>query len=117
MSAKGSGWMSAAALICLEPGWRTRLLYRLITYHGRKNEPKGSGVRDFQTLLMGAHQLLGAPIVVVWDSLGRHTCAQMRAFINDHDWLTVRPEPVNLIADTTPASASWTTGTASWPLS
>lgn len=106
VSGKGSGRVSAAALICLRPGRRTRLLYRLITYHGRRNEQKGFEVRDFQALLMGAHHLLNAPIVVVWDNLGRHTCAQMRAFIDRHDWLTVYQLP-SYAPELNPAEGVW----------
>lgn len=93
VSAKGSGRVSAAALLCLKPGRRPRLLYRLLGYHGRTREHKGVDVRDLQALLMGAYHLLDAPIVVVWDNLGRHTCARMRAFVERHDWLTVYQLP------------------------
>ncbi|MFB9677403.1 transposase [Streptosporangium vulgare] len=93
VSAKGSGRISVAALLCLKPGREPRLLYRLLGYHGRARERKGFDVRDFQALLMGAHHLLDAPIVVVWDNLGRHTCARMRAFVGRHDWLMVYQLP------------------------
>jgi transposase len=32
---------------------------------------------------------LRAPLLLVWDNLNHHVSAVMRAFVNDHDWLTV----------------------------
>jgi len=51
VTAKGSERVSIAGLICTRPGQRTRLIYRTITYHGRKKEKKGFGIRDLQALL------------------------------------------------------------------
>lgn len=103
VAAKGSGRVSAAVLLCLKPGRRPRLLYRLLGYHGRTHEQKGVDVRDLQALLMGAH-LLAAPIVVVWDS--SHTCARMRAFVERHDWLTVYQLPP-YAPELNPAKGVW----------
>ncbi|WP_211264352.1 transposase [Streptosporangium amethystogenes] len=55
---------------------------------------------------MGAHHLLDAPIVVVWDNLGRHTCARMRAFVECHDWLTVHQLP-SYAPELDPAEGVW----------
>ncbi|GAU71687.1 transposase, partial [Streptomyces sp. NBRC 110611] len=38
---KGSGRISLAALVCVRPGRRTRLIYRMLTHTGRKGEKKG----------------------------------------------------------------------------
>ncbi|GAA5772820.1 hypothetical protein [Streptosporangium roseum] len=55
---KGSGRVSIAGLICVRPGRRTRLLYRVMVFHDRKGEPKGFDVPDFVRLLRAAHHLL-----------------------------------------------------------
>jgi putative transposase len=89
VSGKGSGRVSVAGLICVRPGQRTRLIYRTITYRGRKNEKKGFGIGDLQTLLTAAHNQLRAPIVLVWDNLSAHVGPTMRKFIDERDWLTV----------------------------
>ncbi|WP_211264351.1 hypothetical protein [Streptosporangium amethystogenes] len=47
VSAKGSGRISVAALLCCKPGREPRLLYRLLGYRGRTREQKGFDVRDF----------------------------------------------------------------------
>jgi hypothetical protein len=65
VSGKGSGRVSIAGLICVKPGERTRLVYRTITHHGRKNEKKGFRETDYAALLDAAHQQLGGPIVLV----------------------------------------------------
>jgi hypothetical protein len=58
---KRSGRVSVAGLVCVKPGRRTRLIYRTITHHGRKNEQKGFRVHDFKRLLEAAHQQLHGP--------------------------------------------------------
>lgn len=90
VSAGGSGRTSIAALICAKPGMRTRLIYRTLTYHRRKHEPRGFGVEQFTALLQAAHAQLGGPISLVWDSLPEHISAEMRQWIDAHaDWLLV----------------------------
>lgn len=39
-------------------------------------------------LLIATHRQLGAPIVLVWDSLNVHKDARLRAFIDAQDWIT-----------------------------
>jgi putative transposase len=41
VSGKGSGRVSMAGLIAARPGTRSRLFYRVHTYHGRRSERKG----------------------------------------------------------------------------
>ena len=85
----GGGRVSAAGLIAVRPGRRTRLFYRLVVYHGRKGEPKGLREDDYIALLHAAHHQLGAPIVLFWDNLNTHHSAAMQAFLDRNDWLTV----------------------------
>jgi DDE superfamily endonuclease len=107
VSGKGSGRVSVAGLVCVKPGQRTRLIYRAITYHGRKNEKKGFDVADFKLLPAATHhQLPGGQIVLVWDNLGRHLCPAMREFIDAHDWLTVYQLPA-YAPELNPAEGVW----------
>jgi hypothetical protein len=46
----GSGRVSMAAMACFKPGRRSRLIYTIREYRGRKDEPKGFGRRDFRDL-------------------------------------------------------------------
>lgn len=89
VSGKGSGRVSMAGLIATRPGLRTRLFYRIHVYHGRKNEPKGLGPRDYIRLLTAVHAQLRAPVVLVWDNLHHHVGPVLRRFAEQHDWLTV----------------------------
>lgn len=47
------------------------------------------GERDFIALVDGAHQLLKAPIVLVWDRLNTHVSHAMRELIAEREWPTV----------------------------
>ena len=89
VSGKGSGRVSVAGLLCVKPGLRTRLVYRVITHHGRKSEKKGFREADFARLLDAAHQQLGGPIVLVWDNATLHTDALIRGLLAARSWLTV----------------------------
>ena len=44
--------------------------------------------------MIAAHRQLDAAIVLIWDTLGTHICADMRRFIDNRDWLTVVQLPV-----------------------
>ncbi|MFI5680123.1 transposase [Streptomyces cellulosae] len=63
--------------------------YRLRRHTGRKGERRSLGERDYIRLLDGAHQLLKAPLIVVWDRLSIHTSKTMQALVAERDWLTV----------------------------
>ncbi|MEV4094307.1 transposase [Streptosporangium saharense] len=103
----GSGRTSIAALICAKPGRRTRLIYRTLTYHRRRQEPKGFGVKEFKTLLQAAHTQLGGPVSLVWDSLPEHVSAEIRAWIDAQaDWLLVYRLPP-YAPDLNPAEGIW----------
>ena len=106
VTGKGSGRVSIAGLVCTKPGQRTRLIYRTITFHGRKNEKKGFGISDLQTLLTAAHNQLRAPIVLVWDNLSAHIGPAMRSFIDERDWLTVFRFP-GYAPELNPAEGVW----------
>ena len=81
-------------------------MYRTLIYHGRKGEPKGFRESDFATLLDATHQQLGTPIVLVWDNLGGHTSAAMRALIDSRAWLHVYPLPA-YAPELNPAEGVW----------
>ena len=82
--------VSLAALICLKPGCRPRLIYRVHQGRPRRNDKrKGFTEADYAALLDAAHQQLGGPIVVVWDNLNTHVSAAMAELITARDWLTV----------------------------
>jgi putative transposase len=66
--------VSLAALLCIKPGQRPRLIYRV--HHARRRrtgQRKGFSDTGYARLLDAAHQQLGGPLVVVWDnSNARH---------------------------------------------
>lgn len=47
------------------------------------------GERHFIALVDDTHQLLKAPIVLVWDRLNTHVSHVMRELIAEREWLTV----------------------------
>lgn len=90
VSGKGSGRVNLAGMIAVRPGFRTRLIYRAIAYHGRKAEKKGFRERDLAGMIDAARQQLGrANIVLVWDNDTAHRDAAMKKLIAERPWLTV----------------------------
>jgi DDE superfamily endonuclease len=82
--------VSLAALICLKPGCRPRLIYRV--HHGRghgKERRKGFTENDYAQLLDAAHQQLAGPVVVVCNHLNANISGTMTELIAARDWLTV----------------------------
>jgi putative transposase len=82
--------VSLAALVCVKPGQRPRLIYRV--HHGRRrgaDRRKGFTEADYARLLDAAHQQLAGPLVVVWDNLNAHVSGAMEELIAARDWLTV----------------------------
>ena len=75
VSGKGSGRVSVAGLVCLRPGARSRLLYRMRLHRGRKGERPSMSEADYAHLVTAAHRALGAPMIVIWDNL---RCATRR---------------------------------------
>lgn len=51
------------------------------------------GERDFIALVDGVHQLVKAPVVLVWDRLNTHVSHAMREQTAERAWLTVFPLP------------------------
>jgi transposase len=47
------------------------------------------GERDFIALIDGVHQLVRAPVVLVWDRLNTHVSRAMGELIAEREWLTV----------------------------
>jgi hypothetical protein len=84
-----SGRISVAGLVCVKPGQRPRLLYRVKVHRARKGERRSFAETDYAALLDAAHQYLEAPIVVIWDNLNTHVSAAMRELAASRDWLHV----------------------------
>ena len=104
---RGSGRVSMAGMACYKPGERSRLIYAIREYRGRKHEPKGFGWRDFRDLIVRAHAQLGGPIVLVWDNVRLHLTAGMQEFIAANaEWLTVFQLPT-YAPDPNPQEGIW----------
>ncbi|MFE5192068.1 transposase [Streptomyces sp. NPDC056628] len=104
---RGSGRVSMAGMTCYKQGERSRLIYAIREYRGRKDEAKGFGWRDFRDLIVRARIQLGGPIVLVWDNLRLHLTAGMRAFIETNaEWLTVFHLPT-YAPDLNPQEGIW----------
>ena len=79
-----------AGLACYRPGHRSRLIYRLHRYRGRKGETKAFTWPEYRDILVAAHrQLPGGNIVLIWDNLNVHKRAELRAFTSGQPWLRV----------------------------
>jgi hypothetical protein len=86
----GTGRVSVAGLACYRPGDRSRLIYRLHRYRGRKGETKAFTWTEYRDLLIAAHrQLPGGVVVLVWDNLNVQRRAELRAFTEAQAWLRV----------------------------
>lgn len=68
-------------MVSYKPGERSKLIYPVREYHGRKDEPKGFGWRDLRNLLVRARIQLGGPIVLVSGNIRLHRTASVREFI------------------------------------
>lgn len=88
-SGRRSGRVSVAGLIAMRPGSRSRLCHRLQLHTGRKGERRSMSEEDYISLIDGIHQLVRAPIVLVWDRLNTHVSHVMRELTASRDWLTV----------------------------
>jgi putative transposase len=107
VSGKGSGPVSIAGLVCVRPGSRSRLLYRMRVHRGRKGERRSMSEADYAGLITAAHQQLHAPVILIWDNLNTHISAMMRAFTESHPgWLTVVRLPA-CAPDLNPAQGVW----------
>jgi len=107
VSGKGSGRVSVAGLVCLKPGKRGHVFYRLRIHRGRKGERRSFSEADYAAAITAAHQQLHAPIILIWDNLNTHISAAMRTFIDAHaDWLTVVRLPA-YAPDLNPVEGMW----------
>jgi putative transposase len=107
VSGKGSGRVSVAGLVCLKPGARGHLFYRVRIHRGRKGERRSMSEADYAGLITAAHQQLHAPVILIWDNLSTHISAVMRTFTGAHpDWLTVTQLP-SYAPDLNPAEGAW----------
>ena len=107
VSGKGSGRVSAAGLVCLKPGARSRFFYRIRIHRGRKGERRSMSEADYQGLVTAAHNQLKAPVILVWDNLNTHLSTVMRTFTSAHpDWLTVVQLPA-YAPDLNPVEGAW----------
>src|SRR5215469_9568690 len=82
--------VSLAALLCIKPGQRPRLIYRV--HHGR-GPRKGFTETDYARLLDAAHQQLAGPLVLAWDNLKSHVSGVVAELTAVWDWLTVYQLP------------------------
>uniref|UniRef100_A0AAU2VI13 Transposase n=1 Tax=Streptomyces sp. NBC_00003 TaxID=2903608 RepID=A0AAU2VI13_9ACTN len=89
VSGRRSGRLSVAGLIAWRPGSRTRLCHRLLAHRAGKGQRRSMSERDCIALLDSVHQLVKAPIVLVWDRLNTHVSHAMRELIARREWLTV----------------------------
>uniref|UniRef100_UPI0035A248FF transposase n=1 Tax=Streptomyces poonensis TaxID=68255 RepID=UPI0035A248FF len=89
VSGRRSGRLSVAGLIAMRPGSPTRLCHRLIAHPAGKGKRRSMSERDFIALIDGTHQLIKAPVVLVWDRLNTHVSRTMRELIDAREWLTV----------------------------
>ena len=104
---KGSGRVSVAGLVCLKPGSRGHLFYRVRIHRGRKGERRSMSEADYAGLIAAAHQELHAPVILIWDNLNTHISAAMGTFVSSHpDWLTEVRLPA-YAPDLNPAEGAW----------
>jgi putative transposase len=107
VSGKGSGRVSVAGLVCLRPGARGHLFYRIRVHRGRKGERRSMSEADYAGLITAAHHQLHAPVILIWDNLNTHISAAMRGFTESHrDWLTVVQLPA-YAPDLNPVEGAW----------
>ena len=69
---KGSGRVSVAGLVCLRPGARGHLFYRVRIHRGRKGERRSMSEADYAALITAAHNQLHALVILIWDNLNTH---------------------------------------------
>jgi DDE superfamily endonuclease len=103
----GRGWVSVAGVLCVKPGARARLLYRLRLWRGRAGERRSFAWTDYRDLMVATHHELGAPLVWVWDNLNVHCTGELKAFIADNkQWLRVFSLP-SYAPDLNPTEGVW----------
>jgi transposase len=107
VSGKGSGRVSVAGLVCLRPGARGHLFYRVRIHRERKGERRSMSEADYAGLIAAAHNQLHAPVILIWDNLNTHISAVMGRFVSSHpDWLTEVRLPADA-PDLNPVEGAW----------
>ncbi|MEK2472576.1 transposase [Streptomyces noursei] len=101
-----SGRLSVAGLIAMRPGSRTRLCHRLRAHPAGKDQRRSMDERGFIALIDGVHQLVKAPLVLVWDRLNTHVSLKMRKMSAECDWLKVLLLPA-YSPDLNPVEGVW----------
>lgn len=104
---KRTGRVNMAGVLCFRPGQRPHLFYKLLIYHGRKNEPKSFTWSDYRDLIISTHLQLGAPLVWCWDNLNIHLATELTEFAqaNAH-WLRIYQFPT-YAPELNPAEGIW----------
>ena len=114
---KGSGRVSVAGLVCLRPGARGHLFYRVRIHRGRKGERRSMSEADYAGLITAAHNQLHAPVILIWHNLNTHISAAMGRFVSSHpDWLTEVRLPA-YAPDLNPAEGAWANMKTAWATS
>jgi hypothetical protein len=102
-----TGRVNIAGVVCFRPGHRPHLLYKLLVYHGRKDEPKSFAWSDYRDLIVATHHTLGAPLVWCWDNLNVHLVAELTTFAKANaDWLRIYQMPA-YAPELNPAEGVW----------
>lgn len=109
VNAKGSGRVSIAGLVCLKPGRRGHVFYRLRVHRNRTGQRRSLSEDDYAALITAAHHQLHAPIILIWDGVNTHTSTTMRRLTAArHRWLTVVQLPA-YAPDLNPVESLWST--------
>jgi transposase len=103
----GRGWVSVAGVLCVKPGARAHLFYRLHLWRGRAGERRSFTWTDYRDLIVLVHRQLDAPVVWVWDNLNVHLTGELTDFITENrQWLTVFRLP-SYAPDLNPTEGVW----------
>lgn len=107
VTAASSPRRSVAGVVCLRPGDRAHLFYRLHVWRGRTGERRSFAWWEYRNLIVAVHQQLGGPVVWVWDNLNVHLTGQLAEFAAaNRTWLTVFRLPA-YAPDLNPAEGVW----------
>ena len=89
---KRSGRVSVAGLVCLKPGSRGHLFYRVRIHCGRKGERRSMSEADYAGLIAAAHKELHAPVILIWDYVARNIIPVVCPAVLCGQW---RPVPLS----------------------
>jgi hypothetical protein len=94
VTARNSPRLSLAALICVKPGRRPRLIYRNRTSRNTAITSVRASPRPITPACWTLRtRSSAAPIVVVWDNLNTHVSAAMAELAAARSWLTTYQLP------------------------